>query len=726
MKGGPFAHSANEKGEWHLLEDHLREVARRAKEFGDKFGAGDWTELAGWWHDIGKINPRFQDYLRQCSERPHEPHKGPPHSIVGALWAARHSGEALLLPLAGHHGGLPSLSELKTSRLPRAWTDAEVLETLEHASKGLRVPFKAASALTPKDCFAGELLIRMIFSALVDADFLDTERHLSCERAMYRGSTVTLDACWRAIERSQAALSGMRTDVVNQARHEIYAACLAAAASDPGFFRLTVPTGGGKTRSAMAFALRHALHHGLERIIVAIPYTSIIDQNAEVYSEIFGTEAVLEHHSAAEWFGSGDAEEDAEANVRRRLASENWDAPIVVTTTVQLFESLFANRVSRCRKLHNIARSVVILDEVQTLPEGLLEPILDVLKTLVADFGVSVVFSSATQPAFESSTSLKGIPEEIREIVPGPQAYFAKLRRVNYEMGDGPWGWKELAERVREHPQCLVVLNRKRDALDTLDALGDPDAFHLSTLLYPAHRKRVLAEIKRRLHEGLPCRVISTQVIEAGVDVDFPVVFRALGPLDRIVQAAGRCNREGTKSDGPGNVVIFEPAEGGAPRGAYAAGIGNGRTLLAAMGAAALHDPDLYTRYFQLLYQTVDTDAKDIQNLRRAFDFPEVASRFRLIDDQTTQVVIRNALGESDRRDVSTLLRAVDAGLGNSREALRRLQHFSVGLYQRDVQKALEQGLASQLTSGIHEWSGAYDSVRGLVWAGPDPSDLIG
>ena len=221
---------------------------------------------------------------------------------------------------------------------------------------------------------------------------------------------------------------------------------------------------------------------------------------------------------------------------------------------MQLFESLFANRVSRCRKLHNIARSVLILDEVQTLPEGLLEPILDVLKTLVSDFGVSVVFSSATQPAFEDSSNLRGIQDNIREIVPGPQAYFAKLRRVNYEMADRRWTWHELAERVRAYPQCLVVLNRKKDASGVLDALGDPGAFHLSTLLYPAHRKRVLAEIKWRLREELPCRVISTQVIEAGVDVDFPVVFRAIGPLDRIVQAAGRCNREGTNSGGAGRL----------------------------------------------------------------------------------------------------------------------------------------------------------------------------
>lgn len=720
-QNGPFAHTPNEKGEWHLLEDHLRGVAERARKFGDKFGAGDWAELAGWWHDLGKVNPRFQAYLKHCYAEPKGNHKGPPHAIVGALWAIRDKADGLGLLLAGHHGGIPNLSEFKTVRVPGAQGDCGVLSTLKEI-EGMSLPSGAHIAAPPtNNPHELELFLRMVFSALVDADFLDTEDHMKPEMGAQRGNEQTIEGLWEKLQGAQAAISGIKHDTLNSARHDIYKACVQSAGSPQGFFRLTVPTGGGKTRSGMAFALKHALKHGLDRVIVAIPYTSIIDQNAQEYREIFGDEAVLEHHSTVDWLGKEDGEEDCEERTRKRLASENWDAPIIVTTTVQFFESLFSNRVSACRKLHNMARSVLILDEVQTLPEGLLAPILDALKTLVAKYHVTVVLSSATQPAFESSAYLKGIESEIREIVPAPEHFFRELKRVCYERPAHPWTWQELAGHVRPHERCLVICNRKKDALAVWVALGDDDAFLLSTLLYPAHRKRLLAEIRSRLDAALPCRVISTQVVEAGVDLDFPIVFRALGPLDRIVQAAGRCNREGKPE--LGRVVIFNAVEGGMPKGAYAAATGNALSLLASH--TDLHDPRLYATYFRALYQTVETDKHKIQALRTSLSYAEVAHRFRMIEGQTATVIVKS--GEREDRDrVAKLLAGLESGYGNPRLLLRSLQAYSVNLYERDFEAAMKQQLVRPISDTLGVWMGGYDTRKGLSWDGPDPADLVG
>lgn len=335
--GTPVAHTPNEKGQWHDLMEHLRGVAERAKKFGDKFGAGDWAEAAGWWHDVGKVHPKFQAYLKECFVDPKGRHKGPPHSIIGALWAIRNKLDGLGLLLAGHHGGIPNLSEFKVARVPHALADTKILDVMKQV-EGLALPpgeIKLPQLVTSEEM---ELFLRMVFSALVDADFLDTEAHMDEEKGAKRNHRITLDELWEKLEASQRIKSGHGKDPLNIARHEIYQACVASADSSQGFFRLTVPTGGGKTRSGMAFALRHALRHKLDRVIVAIPYTSIIDQNAQDYRAIFGDEAVLEHHSTADWLGTKDSEEECEEYTRKRLSSQNWDAPIVVTTTVQLVE----------------------------------------------------------------------------------------------------------------------------------------------------------------------------------------------------------------------------------------------------------------------------------------------------------------------------------------------------------------------------------------------------
>ncbi|HJT77311.1 MAG TPA: CRISPR-associated endonuclease Cas3'', partial [Gemmataceae bacterium] len=495
--GRPLAHSANAAGYAHDLEQHLRDVARRAADFARKFGAADFASWAGLWHDLGKYHPDFQAYLKDPSAT-----RGPDHSSAGAILAASHC-DALSFLIAGHHAGLPSFSHLKSRLAEKQKAEAtRIAHQIAGRALGTLAPAERLDACLPEWAIPRnrsdgqrlrnrELYLRMLFSALVDADFLDTERHFHPERVVERGGYFSLPELWRRFEEDQEKLSGKHDTLLQHARHAIYQACLRAAELSPGWFRLTVPTGGGKTRSGMAFALRHALCHSgaFDRVIVAIPYTSIIEQTAKVYRDIFQGEGVLEHHSAV---GDRD-EEESPVTARQqwaRLASENWDAPIIVSTTVQLFESLFANRPSKARKLHNLARSVLILDEVQTLPPHLLDPVLDVLGQLVEHYGVSVVLCTATQPSLGANRYAKGLSGRLREIVPDPERYFQALKRVEYETHMGEkWGWERVAEEMRTSPQALTVVNTKKDALALLTALGeDPSALHLSTQMCGAHR----------------------------------------------------------------------------------------------------------------------------------------------------------------------------------------------------------------------------------------------
>jgi CRISPR-associated endonuclease/helicase Cas3 len=489
---------------------------------------------------------------------------------------------------------------------------------------------------------------------------------------------------------------------------------VSAADQPPGIYRLAVPTGGGKTRSSLAFGLHHAIKHDLSRVIVAIPYTSIIDQTAGDYRAILGDKAVLEHHSAVVL-----EDEETPETLRVRLASQNWDAPVVVTTTVQLFESLFANRPSRCRKLHNIANSVLILDEAQTLPIHLLGPILDVLQELVDNYKVTVVLCTATQPAFEGESQyLKGL-KEVRDIVPDPGRYFRELKRVTYDIIPERWDWVRVADEMKSCSQSLAIVNTRKDALALLDALEDPDALHLSTLLCGAHRRKVLEDdVKQRLRNDASCRLVSTQVVEAGVDLDFPLVLRAMGPLDRIVQAAGRCNREGRMAQ-PGRVIVFDPQEGSAPRGAYKTAMAEAEIILKQPGVD-LHNPEVFEDYFQRLYQDVDTDKKNVQALREKLDFPEVAKRFRMIEKNTTPVIVNYGSGKA----LELINEAKYTGVV-SKHLWRRLQPFAVNLYEYKFKQCQAKGLVEEVIPGVWLWKGAYDKVRGIRDIIRDPADLI-
>jgi CRISPR-associated endonuclease/helicase Cas3 len=723
-----LAHSANVEGVSHNLKQHLVDVARRAKEFAAKFGASSLGYWAGLWHDLGKFTPDFQSYLLNPSAS-----HGPDHSSAGMIHALRYW-DGLAFLVAGHHAGLPSPASLK-KRIGEKQNAAPVRLSLEIATQilvsmaphesliGQLPPFIQQPRAGPAEAKRElELFLRLLFSALCDADFLDTEAHFQAARTAARSGAPTLESLWEQFQQDQDQLTGQSNTTLQQARHAVYRACLEAANLLPGLFRLTVPTGGGKTRSGLAFALRHAIAHGLDRVIVAIPYTSIIEQTADVYREIFkdlGEEAVLEHHSAVD----DDDKQDSPVTARQqwaRLASENWDAPLVVTTTVQLFESLFAHRPGRCRKLHNVTRSVLILDEVQTLPPHLLDPILDGLNQLVRHYGVTVVLCTATQPALTANRYFNNLAD-VREIVPEPERLFRALQRVNYVLpGEERWDWGQVAREMRSLSQALAVVNTKKDALALIDALGEnPSVLHLSTLLCGAHRADVLQKVRQRLKAGEPCRLVSTQVVEAGVDLDFPLVLRAIGPLDRIVQAAGRCNRENKLPEG-GRVVIFDPAEGGSLPGAYRTGLDTAAGML--RQGCDLHDPLTYERYFTLLFQGVDTDREKIQKLRQSLDFPEVAKRFRLIDDDGAPIVVRPPGREAT---VDSLLAALRHASDRPRWAIRKLQRFVVNVRSRLVSAYETQGLLHEVAPGVWEWMGSYDPLRGLVDTAHDPDQLV-
>ncbi len=724
----------------HALKSHLHDVAGLAGEAADRFDGAAWASTAGLWHDLGKYRPAFQNYIRSASGYEPEAHVDGrvDHSTAGAIHAVRQwgvHGRVLAYLIAGHHAGLPDWEKLEEGTggsLKERLTRGELLD--EALAAG--IPDDLLQVERPEFRVPGgprgfALWLRMLFSALVDADFLDTEAFMDGERAGQRGDYPGLDALLDAFNGFMNRLTADAADTpVNRLRGEILDDCRRAAREAPGLFSLTVPTGGGKTLSGMAFALEHALAHGKRRVIHVIPYTSIIEQTAGIFRDIFG-EAVIEHHS--------NLDPDRET-ARSRLAAENWDAPVVVTTSVQFFESLFAARPGRCRKLHNIADSVVVLDEAQLLPPGFLQPILDALNLLVEHYGVSIVLSTATQPALEprkdsfGKTLLRGL-DSVREIVPDPDRLYADLKRVEVHLPQDfntAEGWEEIAERIAAHESVLAIVNTRRHARE-LHALLPKGTIHLSALMCGQHRSDVIAEIKRKLRQGEPVRVVSTQLVEAGVDLDFPVVFRALAGLDSIAQAAGRCNREGRLARG--EVFVFVPPEP-APPGMMRRAAAKTVSVL----AGDQEDPlsrDRFQRFFRLFYDDTDLDEKNIADLLTPkgdgddalrVQFRTAAMRFRIIDQQGGQVLVRYHRDEADKT-IDILLGRLRQE-GPSRWLMRKLQRYSVQVSEWHFRQLREDYLIEEIWPGIWaqmEATPLYDQTLGLSLSldTPAAADLV-
>lgn len=661
-----FAHSLPDNkdcSQWQTLQAHADGVRQLCEQFAVPFGSAAAAKLIGYVHDAGKVHPDFQAHLRG-EFRNH------PHAADGAKWLDVHVptlGRLLAYTVDGHHAGLPDGMGDHTS-LTSHLRDAQEPQGVEEE------PPKEVQDLLPDFIKNGDreevprklwLWGKMLYSCLVDADWLDTERFMSPDKATARPGD--FDELPTLLARYHAHMATFSHEgAVNKLRADILHAVLAKAQNAPGLYTLTVPTGGGKTLASLGFALEHAKAHGKEKIIYAIPYSTIIEQTSKTLSDVLGERNVLEHHAEAKWR----EDKDEIANPLRQL-TENWaGVPVVVTTNVQFFESFFSAQSSRCRKLHNIVNSVIILDEAQKLPEKFLAPCAELLRRLVADYGCTVVLCTATQPDL-SAFRLTGATE----LAPDVDGLYAALRRVDYHLL-GRMEWPDLADRIAQEQGALCVVNTRQDARDlyaALNALKPGDTFHLSTWMCPAHRRDVITQIRKRLEDHIPTYVVSTSLIEAGVDLDFPAVFRALAGLDSLAQAAGRCNREGKlkNPDGSlahGQVYLFEepkPCVMGTLRKAiFAAG------LLPEGLDEAPHHPAAFTAFFKEYFNGLNDRGEDLlsklhnpRNLR----FREVSELFRMIPGEGEETVFV-PYGEAK----NSLAEAIEHGL--TKERLRALR----------------------------------------------------
>jgi CRISPR-associated endonuclease/helicase Cas3 len=748
---GFYAHTleGEPSTKWQALEEHLLGVAKLAARFAEVFQSQSWGYCAGLWHDLGKYQAEFQERLLGG-------HVSVEHSGAGAALAsknARELGIPLAFAIAGHHAGLANYVSsdpgLPTPLRERLKGGGRALETIlpvipaeiaGHSIPGIPAFLHAKPGLRQDEmerlCRRSEFWTRFLFSTLVDADRLDTEAFCDADKAALRSWFSSIPALRERLDsfidqRMDSLTTMEKKTSVNLSRAEILEACRKAATLSPGVFSLTVPTGGGKTLSAMSFALNHAERCDLRRVIVVIPYTSIIEQNADVYSQALGADNVVEHHSSLD-SDKKKTKYGEELTNRHELACENWDAPVIVTTTVQFFESLFSNHPSRCRKIHNIARSVIVLDEVQCLPPAFLLSIVEALNELATHYGCSIVLSTATPPALAArekfETGLKGI----REIVANTKELGERLKRVEYAWpADGARfiTWAQLAREMLEHQQVLAVVHKRDDArnlareLKAIAPEGEP-VWHLSALMCAAHRTEVLSKIKDALARGAACRVVSTQLVEAGVDVDFPIVYRALGGLDSIVQAAGRCNREGHLNKG--RVVVFR-AETSPPRGTPRRAMEVTESLLReAGGILDPSDPELFEEYFRMLYAVEILDAKRIQTLRQEFNFGFVGREFKLIEDGFTRTVVV-PYGEAAVHVQELRLK------GATRATLRGLQRFVVNIYPDAFAKFSGAGALEEVIEGVFTltkpYEGSYDDAFGLLTGDEpqaDPAALMG
>lgn len=719
---------------WQRLSEHLENVAAVAAQLAEAARPGDESfraaaEAAGLLHDFGKYTDCFQKMIRTGKGRCK-------HSAHGAVLAHDGGRPDIALAIAGHHAGLPNRSGGNgTLEVRLKETRAEAVSLKDRAEIALPSLENWRPTSLKKDNF--DLHTRMLFSCLVDGDRLDSGHQAAVFPELMAESRLT--ALLAHIEKLAASSDD---GVVKSARRRVLEDCLSAAPWPERLLSLTVPTGGGKTLSAMAFALKRAtlFPKFYRRVIVVIPFLSIIEQNAEVYEDVFGQDAVLEHHSGSfdrlrpqqdgEHFIPEEVDETGYLPAALRPATENWSAPLIVTTSVRLFESLFSNRPSDLRRIHNIARSIIILDEVQTLPRRLIAPLLAMIRELSEEWGCTFVFATATQPAFQkppdSARQDARWPEgTIREIVQEPAKLQAALRRVNIDWElERQASWDEIATRILAHPNVLCVVNLREHASQLFDAVvaragseGIDEIFHLSTRMCAAHRLKILRRIRKRLKDNLPCRVISTQLIEAGVDLDFDVVYRALGPLDAVCQAAGRADREGrltARLGRPGGrVIVFRSEDDKTPPNEYK----EATDLTSSLAKATLQrgeslqtdSIEKINRYWNRYYGEGGDQGADLQELRHKNDFRTLADKFEMISDRTRDIFV--PYDDSSREAIEELRR-----IGTLTRALRhKLQRYTVGLRPYEVERAL--GVLEEIRPDSGIWvlvEKAYTKTKGM------------
>ena len=704
---------------WHLQsnEEHLEGVAKLAESFANEFGMGSWGRVLGLLHDKGKEQKTFQEYIMKNSgfrpeltvSREHY------HAFVGGLLAKSIYGkvaESLLCnPIMSHHSGLHDYCDIEDTL--KKDIPSDVNRCMEKIPLN-RLPFTFSTIKGCKGMMPDvNHLSRMLFSCLVDADYLDTELFMDEESAHKRMNGIKLEALLPLLE---AYIDSLQKDnsksEVNTIRRQVQERCISMSDVEKGFYSLTVPTGGGKTLSSLLWALRHAVRNGMKRIIIAIPYTSIIVQTASILKQIFGEEAVLEHHSNFD----PQSLKSKKMQHKTKLATENWDYPIVVTTNVQLFESMFSNKPSDCRKLHNIANSVIILDEVQTLPTDFLQPIVDALKSYQRMFGISVLFTTASQPVLSGliegcnpKAAFQGI-DNITEIIPKEYALHDKLRRVCLEIDDTGSTYDEIAERLSRHVRVLCIVNTRNDAREIYERLPKEGlTIHLSRMMCPRHVGKAIQEIKQALSDNSETviRVVATQLIEAGVDIDFPVVYRQEAGLDSILQAAGRCNREG-KLD-VATTYVFSIAKEHILHGSIK-DANNARLNMT--NVDDWFAPEAMTEYFRQLYCRKETfDQKDIKTLLykpAEMCFEEASKVFRLIEETGKTVVVN--MGDS----MELVEQIKNDGISYS--LMKQLSQYCVNIHDRDFQKLKSYGAVEEVIEGINVVNdrAQYDEYIGL------------
>lgn len=719
-----------DKIKWQLLKDHLFNTADLAEKFGADAGISELARAAALLHDIGKYSKAFQARL-DGSKRKVD------HATAGARevrnlftqdqnqkWLAT----MLAYCIAGHHTGLPNYgdsSDVDSDGTLLARVDKKKLEDFsaykaEIDPAALNLPAQLKIKLDKKyPGFSLAFLTRMLYSTLVDADSQETENYYMNDSVKLRGDHASIETLCEKFNKHLQQYDAPKSEI-NKKRTETLKACTEKSSEKRGFYTLTVPTGGGKTLASMAFALNHAVTHGLKRIIYVIPFTSIIEQNAAVFKESLGEENILEHHSNFDWEKKHKIDEessDDEANDvldKLKLASENWDIPIIVTTNVQFFESLFASHKKRCRKLHNLAKSVIIFDEAQMLPREYLDPCMLAVKELVQNYGASTVFCTATQPSLGDR-----LPDIVfSELASDPQALFDFYKRVQIRnIGKTPD--TDLIERIQAHLQALCVVNTRKHAKGLFDQLSEDGRFHLSTLMCPTHRKETLITIRELLKSGQPCRVVSTQVMEAGIDVDFPVGYRALAGLDSIIQAAGRVNREG-KND-IGDIFVFDPETPFIKK--TPTFVKQGASVAVSILRDYSNDPvsiQSINAYFKMLDSLQDPkSAFDVKKILSCFnkntgeldfDFKKAADEFRMIDNNTVAVVIPY------NEEAKKLLEQARHHLFPYKFA-RRLQMYTVNIYENEFVKLQSKGVIETYneTYEVLNNMAFYDKQTGLV-----------
>lgn len=712
-----FAHSENNNNEKHSLAKHLHETARLAESFVGREEYKPLFKLSGLLHDLGKYQQEFQRYLEDGGRR-----GSVPHAAWGAGYAVKLKNNDASIVIDGHHKGLPDRARWKSDINPFLHDDVagfdDVVKTFR-ADTSFDEAFLMPQQLKfDASGFQRELFIRYLFSSLTDSDWLSTEEHFEPEKSAMRPvRTLPIDFMLDRLEKEFAAKS--KAGEINQLRNQARNQAFNKAALSTGCYSLALPTGMGKTLTSLAWALRHAKQNQLKRIIIVLPYISIIDQTARELKRVFGEEWILEHHSS---YNEGqnsatDKNEDYSTEQKRKLlACENWDFPVIVTTTVQFFESLFSNKPAKCRKVHNIAESVVIFDEVQTIPKEIILPTLGMLNDVQAVMRTSFLFCTATQPAYEKRSGFDGITA-ITPLIEDPGILYDKTKRVTYNLLDDltPISFTWLKDAVIKHDEAtLVIFNTKKDALEFFLLMKSSDTwdakYHLSTAMCPDHRKATIKLIKADLEAKKKILVVSTQLIEAGVDFDFPLVFRALAPLEAIIQSAGRCNREGLLNQYGrlGNVYLFLLEDARYPNKTYQACAGYAAELIQS-GIEQLYSHNIFEKYYASVFALYIDQAKQqaINEARKAFNFETVNDSYRYLDDHSEGLFIYNYNEESRQ-----LLHKLQNKKFISRDDYRAMQPYTVQAYANFVYQNREDVKTSP--HGFKIWYGNYDSATGI------------